>query len=470
MLQSIQNVLRLLMLLARQGREPLKRSLAVNSGGLLVLLWSTPGNPPSGQVVNCTVAAAGPWCSGISVEDKHGLCVSEFWQRLAPSSSPGPAPDPEELCAFTEIYGTLHFLISLQISEIRLDKCAVRSQTEGFLHRLNLTNAGVNIYLTIKLKGEIYHRIFSGKAERLALKDQTVIMDVSSPIIQQPPVSALPGPWCQRGHPVSGVGLPLLIPPEAMEGGLYGELNLLPVSVLTPCVLWYPNLATRVTTIQMLLYSPINLPLLAPSAFLWQLPTCLALEELGLSGLTCTPSAGPPSSDIVYSLDRVQCEETEQEFPPAVKQTLSVFLFLQHTDPFLSQLSDYMASEVLLELHLEDVLRYNREALITALNSLLQNTLKDQQQRLKAQEKMRSAQAVMLSSLGSVVSSSSNVEFRDACLDRMMVQDTYELSASLRESLQRTTAGRTVSSSRCYSEQMDTATRLSWRHTNRNEI
>ncbi|XP_045580099.1 uncharacterized protein isoform X2 [Salmo salar] len=89
----------------------------------------------------------------------------------------------------------------------------------------------------------------SGKAERLALKDQTVTMDVP-PSIMRPPMSLGAGPWCQRGHPVLGGGLPLLILPEAMERGLYGELNLLPVTVLTPCVLQYSNLATRVTRIQ----------------------------------------------------------------------------------------------------------------------------------------------------------------------------------------------------------------------------
>ncbi|XP_035615448.1 DUF4554 domain-containing protein isoform X4 [Oncorhynchus keta] len=302
---------------------------------------------------------------------------------------------------------------------------------------------------------------FSGKAERLTLKDQTVIMDVASSITQ-PPMSVGAGPWCQRVHPVLGGGLPLLIPPEAMERGLYGELHLLPVTVLTPCVLQYPNLATRVTRIQVLLYSPSNLPLLGPSAFLQQLPACLALEGLGLSGLTCTPThsttSDPLCSDTVYSIDRAQCQETEPEWIPAVDQNLSLFLFLQHSDPFHSQLSDFMASEELLELHLEDVLRYNREAVTAALNTLLQSTLKDQQLRDKAQEKMCSALGVMLRSIGCVVSSSTNIEFRAACLDRMMVQDTYELSASLHESLQRVTAGRVVSSGRCYWGQADTLT------------
>lgn len=104
----------------------------------------------------------------------------------------------------------------LQISEVKLDRCKVWSHTEGFLHKLSLTNAGVKIHLKLKLEGETYQRIFryillllplnifhvcvlwnnimlfmcftlfflSGKAERLTLKDQTVIMDVASSITQ----------------------------------------------------------------------------------------------------------------------------------------------------------------------------------------------------------------------------------------------------------------------------------------------
>lgn len=66
----------------------------------------------------------------------------------------------------------------------------------------------------------------------------------------RPPVFVGRGPWCQRGHPVRGARLPLRTPPEAMEQGLYGELSLLPITILTPCVQQYPNIVTRLTQIQ----------------------------------------------------------------------------------------------------------------------------------------------------------------------------------------------------------------------------
>lgn len=52
------------------------------------------------------------------------------------------------------------------------------------------------------------------------------------------------------GHPVLGGRLPLSIPPEAMDQGLFGELSVQPVTLLSPCVLQYPNLLTQLTHIK----------------------------------------------------------------------------------------------------------------------------------------------------------------------------------------------------------------------------
>ena len=58
------------------------------------------------------------------------------------------------------------------------------------------------------------------------------------------------GCWCQGGHPVIGGRLPLSIPPQAMDQGLFGELSVQFVSLLSPCLLQYPNLPTELTHVQ----------------------------------------------------------------------------------------------------------------------------------------------------------------------------------------------------------------------------
>ncbi|XP_064182157.1 DUF4554 domain-containing protein isoform X1 [Anguilla rostrata] len=60
-----------------------------------------------------------------------------------------------------------------------------------------------------------------------------------------------------------------------------------------------------------------------------------------------------------------------------------------------------------------------------------------------------SALPVILSSLSTVVTSSSSLEFRTACLDRMKVQDTHELAIRLRQSLQKVTEDRVLHSRKC---------------------
>lgn len=68
--------------------------------------------------------------------------------------------------------------------------------------------------------------------------------------VLSPPVFVRKGDWCQGGHPVLGARLPLSIPPDVMGRGLYGELSVQLVTLLSPCVRQYPNLPTQLTHIQ----------------------------------------------------------------------------------------------------------------------------------------------------------------------------------------------------------------------------
>lgn len=69
-------------------------------------------------------------------------------------------------------------------------------------------------------------------------------------MVLRPPECVKKGCWCHGGHPLLGRWLPLSVPPETMDQGLFGELSMQPVTLLRPCVLQYPNLATQLTHIQ----------------------------------------------------------------------------------------------------------------------------------------------------------------------------------------------------------------------------
>eukprot|EP00064_Thunnus_orientalis_P012307 superscaffoldBa00001873_g12342 len=98
---------------------------------------------------------------------------------------------------------------------------------------------------------------------------------------------------------------------------------------------------------QVLVYSPSNVPVTGPSAFFQNLPAHLDCQELGLQGLHCSSFTDlAHSSGIVYTVEQENCEEPQRESSLLpMKQKLLIFLFLQHSDSFISQLSDIMVVE-----------------------------------------------------------------------------------------------------------------------------
>ncbi|XP_036404310.1 DUF4554 domain-containing protein [Megalops cyprinoides] len=170
----------------------------------------------------------------------------------------------------------------------------------------------------------------------------------------------------------------LLLPPEVAETGLCGETSLVPLATLSPCVAQYPNQATHLTRI-----------------------CCLC-------------------SEMVYIVDGDLQQSPETVQRAVTEQTLVLFVFIQHRDPFHSQLSDFIAGEEVLQRHLDQILLHNTERVKSALYSVLESTLMGLQRRQQAQRKLCSALPVILSSVCSVVTSSSSLGFRTTCLDRMM--------------------------------------------------
>lgn len=54
------------------------------------------------------------------------------------------------------------------------------------------------------------------------------------------------------------------------------------------------------------------------------------------------------SGGTVYTVEQENCEDPEQESGfPRMQQSLLLFLFLQHSDPFICQLSDIMGERQL---------------------------------------------------------------------------------------------------------------------------
>ncbi|PWA22340.1 hypothetical protein CCH79_00012586, partial [Gambusia affinis] len=367
MLREIRQVLRLIQLMGKQR----KQSSLKNTGALLVLLWTEKGS--SHQMLNCTVATAGSWCFGITM---HTL-QADLKKVLLPGVWPCPEPDPEELSAFTDLYGSLKFLLNFQVKNPGHYSSKWQAHVKAFLQTFGLTNAGIRIQLKFKIHGQKSQHDFSS-----AFLISKVALSVQPPLILDVTCSAQPwcdqrGSWCQKGHPVVGERFPLSIPPKAMDQGLFGELSVQIVTLLSPCVL---------------VFSPSNIPVSAPSGFFQTLPVALDYQHLGLDRMHCRSSKASPddpvhSDGVVFTVDQENWDDPKQEpghLP--VQQSLLLLLFLQHSDPFTSGLTDKMDCELLLELHLEDILSNNRQAVTSALQAELFNTTKALKERKKARK------------------------------------------------------------------------------------
>ncbi|XP_028816744.1 type 2 DNA topoisomerase 6 subunit B-like [Denticeps clupeoides] len=433
-----EKVVRLLMVLVR------KRQPGCVRGGLLVLL--------SPDRLACTVAAAGPWCLQVPVENGLGDAV----EMLSGSASICSPPDPEEFCAFTETFGPLHFLISFQVSNSGHGLNV--NQTERFLHRLSLVNAHVEIvFRRINNESSCQWIYGDGVKSSLSLERCNVVMDTASLQLRQFPSTPLTP--CCRMHPVSGGEVELLLPPELLETGLFGDASLSSMAGLTPCMDQYPNWPTCVSHINISLLSPANMPLMqsegaAPLSFLRSLTETVAWGELGLSAV-CYAGEQPEQQGCLRAEMEFSTKDVDraQDSRYTVVQTLTVFLFFQQLDSFHLQPSDLMASEEALEQHTDRILWHNSEKVVTSLQSLLKKVLQPYQRRCMIQGKMKSAMQVILSSMTSVVNSSSCREFRTACLESMRAQDTHELSTSLELSLECATRKRFVPVRRCWNRE-----------------
>lgn len=432
MFQEIDEVLRLLMLMARRSKKPGSQ----NRGGLMVLLWTDTDSDD--RSLNCTVAAAGPWCAGIKMEELHPV-FTDIMNRLGLCTGPHPEPDIEDLCAFTDLHGSLSVLLYFLMKDAQLIFSQKwRHYIETFFHSFILANAEIKVYLKLRIDQKIFQREFKAKKylKVVLSAQQQLYLDVTCSTQHLEYFKR--GYCCCGGHPEVGDSLLLSVPPKAMEQGLFGTVSLHPVTLLRPCVLQYPNVATKLTQIEILVYSPSNVPVTSPSAFLQNLPAHLNCQELGIKRNCISLKERTPTGGTVYRVEQLNCQETNEESSLfSIDQCLVLFLFLQHSDPFTSEISDIMASEMLLDHHLEDVVNNNRKAVTSAVETEMKKTLKAQTHKNKEQEKMRSACEVILSSSITIISSSSNTGFRNACLASMKVQHTHQLSSLLSESLRR---------------------------------
>ncbi|KAM8848066.1 type 2 DNA topoisomerase 6 subunit B-like [Synchiropus picturatus] len=222
MLQELRQVLRAFALLAPKRQ----------SGGLLVIVWSQAEG--HGQKCCCTVVATGGWHKKMS-EKNLQAALTDINKGILPNLLWSVMPDPEEVRRFSNLYGPVKSSLTFQMKDVRISpEC--QAHVESFLHTFSLVNAAIEVQLIINLSLQKFRRSFRAKfRSRVSLPDQPpVVLDATCVAI--PHVCVGGGPWCARGHAVLGSKVPLSIPLQVMDRGLFGELNAQLVLLLTPCM------------------------------------------------------------------------------------------------------------------------------------------------------------------------------------------------------------------------------------------
>ncbi|XP_059371904.1 uncharacterized protein LOC132109660 [Carassius carassius] len=444
---KLRQVLRCFLALVNRERGECKRP-----GGLMVVMRALSESP---AILN--VSAAGAWCKKISKS-----AMKEAIDSLSLEVPPCECVHQEELQGFTDNFGSLFFTYSFHATSQSVE--AELSKIQTFLHRLSLVHAQVKIISEIKTDSTTHKQMFSGgeKGSRVSAMDHSITMDTAA--YGQNPFSVRYLPSCPQMHPVLGNTLSCVLPTDMIEAGLCGEMSMATMATLAPCMDLYSNWPTRLSCIRMLVYSPCGMPLMqqTQTSFLQSLATSLSWADLGLSRVCCMEAQnvqGSLCSDVEFSVETDCSQETrcrsavqqdiESEWSHAVEQTLTVFVFTQYTDPFHSQISDFISSEEVFERHLDAVLWYNGDQVRAMLQTTMKNTLKRFQKKHAARQRLDSALPIVLSSVNSIIASSSSGEFRRACFDSMKVTSTSELHASLKQALQSIVDGRFTPRRRC---------------------
>ncbi|CAB1455068.1 unnamed protein product [Pleuronectes platessa] len=107
--------------------------------------------------------------------------LTDLKASMFPCSWPCPEPDPEELTAFTDLYGSLRLLLSFQMKDARLLSPEWKTHIETFLRIFSLANAGIKIHLKFKLNQQTLQPEFRVKMKsRVAQAGETSLsLDVS---------------------------------------------------------------------------------------------------------------------------------------------------------------------------------------------------------------------------------------------------------------------------------------------------
>ncbi|XP_074915372.1 type 2 DNA topoisomerase 6 subunit B-like [Buteo buteo] len=395
------------------------------------------------------VAAGGELSRGVEAKDLRGAA----WGVL---ELPGVPSAPAPCCGRILRRARLHLAFQLSPPPGTLSPACVALRR--FLHKTSVVHPEVEFHFCVSVNGTVASHTY-GRENAWALAGARLRVQSRH---FAPPSDPGVAPPCSRIHPTLGTPIRLRVPPPAAAAGLGGELSIVPVAAFCPCRRPTPNLPTRLAAAtiswgpgggailldrgHLFLYDPVGLPATPPPPRFFQDPSWLADWER--FGFTAAPCDWPEGKEELVTPDAAYTVRHGTGVPGGDRhpQTLLLFLFLRHEDPF--QVYDAAARRLLLA-HLDQTLLSSRPALATGLRTLVHPVLEELCRWHEGQERLARSLPVVLDAVTAVVTGSTSARFRRACLRAMQVEDTPALAAAVRRSLAEVTHRRQLPCASC---------------------
>nr|XP_056709405.1 type 2 DNA topoisomerase 6 subunit B-like [Euleptes europaea] len=329
-----------------------------------------------------------------------------------------------------------------------------------FIHRISLVHTMIKFHYCVKVNGFISAETYSTERRgSTCLPDGTRLLIDGSHFVR--PVCVETKRSCDKIHPVSGEPVGLLIPSEVAERDFSGDLRLVPVASLCPCQKQFPNQPVRIAAlsskIYIFLYDPAGLPVVLPTAeasrSFFEDPSHLAAWER--YGYRAILNSDPHWEEDTARPDvRYELHTSHKQIPECEEQKLLLFLFLSYSDPFQDQPVYNVWDRRVILSHLYPILVFSEQAVKGTIQGVLNRVLEQHHKVAQEQEKLASSLSIMIEAISTIVSSSTDSEFRGRCLQHLQVADTQQFLATAKKifskvSLQRWRPSRTCDIRRC---------------------
>ncbi|XP_072345763.1 type 2 DNA topoisomerase 6 subunit B-like [Scyliorhinus torazame] len=156
--------------------------------------------------------------------------------------------------------------------------------------------------------------------------------------------------------------------------------------------------------------------------------------------------------DISYTLRSI-LEDDCSERGDTQGQKLLLFLFIKYWDDFHLELVDVTGQQAIVD-HLDQILHYNKDVVRKSIQPVLHQVLDEYLRFKKNQGRIQTATTVICDALQSILSMSTNRDFRAKSLQLLKVSSTQEMKTSLQNTLQNIVQNRFLPSRVCYTKRV----------------